>query len=204
LEGYYSADVDYFMKLGDEAIPGKRVHFPHRFIFTGRYYSFKGIHDLWSAFIEWQAEEPNDWELWCAGTGSETPIMHPKIKHLGFIQPEGFAPLIQQGGVFVLPSHIEPWGVVLHEFAAAGFPLIASDSVGAADAFIESGKNGYIFKAGNKDELKLLLKKIASLTSEELLNMGAYSKRKALAISPAKWAHTLMSTINKKADYDRN
>jgi len=195
LMNYYSADVELFMNMGDECLSAKKANYPHCFIYAGRYYKFKGINDLWDAFIAWQNEEPTDWELWCVGTGTEAPIKHPKIKHMGFIQPENFSMIIENGGVFVLPSHFEPWGVVLHEFAAAGFPLIASDAVGSGDAFINEGGNGFIFKPGNIESLKSLLKKIGTLSNEELLTMGAESREKALSITPAKWAETLMSTL---------
>jgi glycosyltransferase involved in cell wall biosynthesis len=200
LTGYYSADVDYFMNLGDKYLSSKKANYPHRFIYAGRYYKFKGINDLWNAFIQWQKEEPNDWELWCIGTGTEPPAVHPKIKHVGFIQPEDFEPIIEGGGVFILPSHFEPWGVVLHEFASAGFPLIASNAVGSGETFIKDGKNGFIFKAGDSEALKALLKKIASLGNEELLKMGAISRQKALTITPTKWAETLMHTLKIKAN----
>jgi glycosyltransferase involved in cell wall biosynthesis len=83
----------------------------------------------------------------------------------------------------------------LHEFAAAGFPLIASDAVGAGEAFIQDGENGYLFKSGDNNALKEILKKIASKSDEELLEMGVQSRKKALTITPAKWSETLMSTL---------
>ncbi len=197
LMGYYAADVDFFMNIGDKYLPAKKTNYPHRLIFAGRYYTFKGINDLWDAFIEWQNEEPTEWELWCVGTGTEPPAIHPKIRHLGFIQPEKFATVIENGGVFVLPSHFEPWGVVLHEFSSAGFPLLASEAVGSIEVFMKDGENGFIFTPGDKQQLKSLLKKIASLNDIELLEMGAKSRKKALAITPETWAKTLMNTLQK-------
>ncbi len=194
-DGYYSADVDLFLNMADKSLPAKKAKYPHRFIYAGRYYKFKGINDLWKAFIEWQNKEQSDWELWCVGTGTEVPAEHPKIKHIGFVQPENFASIIENGGVFILPSHFEPWGVVLHEFAAAGFPLIASDAVGAGEAFIKVDENGYLFKSGDSEGLKALMKKIASKTDEQLLKMGYLSREKALSITPAKWAETAMNII---------
>lgn len=195
LMGYYSADVDLFMGMGDTCLSSKKANYPHRFIYAGRYYKFKGINDLWDAFITWQNEAPNDWELWCVGTGTEPPVKHAKIKHLGFIQPENFSNVIENGGVFVLPSHFEPWGVVLHEFASAGFPLIASEVVGSIEVFIKEGENGFTFKGGDIEGLKALLKKTGTLSNEELLTMGAKSREKALSITPVKWTETLISTL---------
>ena len=47
-----------------------------------------------------------------------------------FIQPENLEK-VKNAGCFVLPSLKDNWGVVVHEFAAAGLPLIISDGVGA-------------------------------------------------------------------------
>lgn len=124
--GYYSADTDHFHKFYLQNRESKKNKFPKRFIYVGRYLSFKGIFEMWNAFIEVQNEEPNEWELWCLGTGADYDkrIEHPKIKHFGFVQPGEIEEHIKNSGVFILPSTFEPWGVVVHEFAASGFPII--------------------------------------------------------------------------------
>ena len=195
--GFYSADVDFFRKQFLEYKELKKNKLPHRFIFVGRYYEFKGIKDLWQAFIELKNETENDWELWCLGVGDIEPIQHPNIKHFGFVQANEISKYIKETSVFVLPSHKEPWGVVVHEFAAAGFPLICSDKVGAASGFLEPNKNGYIYHSGNIEELKSKLKKIISLTDNELFKMSEISAEKALQITPEKWKNTILSILNK-------
>ncbi|MEO6882674.1 MAG: glycosyltransferase [Bacteroidia bacterium] len=196
LKGFYSADVDFFRNIYIDTKKQKENKMPHRLIFVGRYYEFKGIKDLWQAFIELKKETENDWELWCLGVGDIAPIQHPNIKHFGFIQASEMAHFIKETSVFVLPSHKEPWGVVVHEFAAAGFPLICSDKVGAASAFIEQNKNGYIYPSGNIKELKNMLKKIFFQSDKELFEMAEISAEKALQITPEKWTSTILSLIN--------
>jgi glycosyltransferase involved in cell wall biosynthesis len=191
MTGFYSADTGRFNELYEMSKQAKENNFPHRFIYVGRYYVFKGIKDLWKAFVKLQDESPNDWELWCLGTGDVKPLSHPKIRHFGFAQPAAIGDLIKDTAVFVLPSHKDPWGVVVHEFAAAGFPLVCSDSVGAADEFIEEGLNGYIYGACNIDGLKHTLKKVMSKSDKELREMGRKSHQLAQAITPTKWAATL-------------
>jgi glycosyltransferase involved in cell wall biosynthesis len=193
--GAYSADFTLFSSYYAACKYEKKKNFPKRFIFVGRYYDFKGINKLWQAFIELQTENPNDWELWCLGTGSLEPIKHPKIKHFGFVQPENFLEYAKQTGVFVMPSLFEPWGVVLHEFAAMGFPLLASDKVGAVESFLEDGKNGYIFKAGDINSLKEKLKEVMQLSAEQLNLIGEYSNQLAQRITPKTWADNLMKLV---------
>ena len=195
LTGFYSADFDFFNKLYLQNLESKKKNFPKRFIYVGRYYSFKGITDLWNAFIELQEESSNDWELWCLGSGDINPVVHDKIKHFGFVQPVDMPYYIANTGVFILPSYFEPWGVVVHEFAAAGFPILCSSEVGAASTFVENNVNGYIFKSENKKELKSWLKKIMSHSDEQLIEMGNVSTTKASGITPEKWVDTLLSVL---------
>jgi glycosyltransferase involved in cell wall biosynthesis len=153
---------------------------------------------LWNAFMDLQKEAPNDWELWCFGTGDVSPINHPKIKHFGFVQPSELPRYIKDTGVFVLPSRFEPWGVVVHEFAAAGFPIICTDEVGTRTSFTENNLNGYIYKSGDINQLKEVMKKIMNHSDKELFSMAEVSVEKAKQITPEKWANTLLSVINNK------
>ncbi|MCC7050352.1 MAG: glycosyltransferase, partial [Bacteroidia bacterium] len=103
--------------------------------------------------------------------------------------------IMQQADVFILPSLIEPWGVVVHEFAAAGFPIICSDKVGAASAFLISEKNGFLFKADDINELKNVIKKMILMSDDEFSNMRTVSHQLAQNITPKKWADELFSII---------
>ncbi len=196
--GFYSCDFNLFYNQYLNNLETKKQQYPKRFIFVGRYYEFKGIRDLWRAFIELQNETPNEWELWCLGVGDIEPIKHDKIKHFGFVQPKDLPSFIKDTGVFVLPSHFEPWGVVVHEYAAAGFPIISSDEVGARLAFVENDVNGYIYKSGNVEELKNRLKKIISLDNSALIEMGNKSVEKAKLNTPEIWADKLMKMIDNR------
>ena len=199
LTGFYTCDFNLFYNLYLKYNESKKIKFPRRLIFVGRYVEAKGIKYLWKAFAEFQEESSNAWELWCIGTGDIEPIVHPKIKHFGFVQPNEMGRFIAETGVFILPSSFEPWGVVVHEFASAGFPLLCSNEVGAADVFLKEGENGFIFKAGDISDLKNAMKKIFSLTNEQLFSMGEKSAELAQQITPGKWADTLMSIIKKDA-----
>ncbi len=197
--GFYCADIKLFNSIYEKTIPAKKEKFPKRFLYIGRYYDFKGLPELWQAFIDWQNETPNDWELWCLGTGTLEPSEHPKIKHFGFVQPENLTEFISKTGVFILPSRFEPWAVTVQEFACAGYPLICSDAVGAASHFIEPNHNGYIFKKENVIELKKMLSKINSLSNAELISMCELSHKKGQTITTEMWTNTI-SKILKNAN----
>lgn len=191
-QGFYSCDLRFFNQVYHTQRPGKQAAFPKRFLYVGRYYGFKGIRELWQAFVELQEEQPCTWELWCLGAGDLEPVQHPNIRHFGFVQPKDLGTYTSQTGVFILPSRFEPWGVVVHEFAASGFPLLLSKQVGAGSAFLEEGVNGYGFAAGGVNHIKEQMKKVIALTDAQLLEMGRRSHERAQAISPDTWVNTLL------------
>jgi glycosyltransferase involved in cell wall biosynthesis len=191
-QGAYCCDSELFADYHSENKTLKEHSFPKRFLFIGRYASEKGITLLWESFLELQVETPNEWELWCVGKGDIEPIIHPKIRHFGFLQPFELKQIISNTGVFVLPSTFEPWGVVIHECATAGFPLLSTNKVGAVSVFLIDGENGFIVKANDKPALKLQLKKFMSLSNKDLNLMAEKSVEISTKITPSKWVDSLM------------
>jgi glycosyltransferase involved in cell wall biosynthesis len=104
--------------------------------------------------------------------------------------------IISQTGVFVLPSLFEPWGVVVHEYASAGFPLLCSDKVGANDSFLMDNHNGFVFNAGNSEQLKKKLNKFTQMPNSDLVSMSQKSFELAKKLTPEIWAERLIKTIS--------
>lgn len=196
--GFYSCDLDYFESVYQSQKAQKQEFFPKRFLYVGRYYEFKGIKELWQAFIELQNEQPYDWEIWCLGVGDIQPINHPNIKHFGFVQPKDLANYTSQTGVFILPSRFEPWGVVVHEFAASGFPLLLSNKVGAKEQFLQESKNGFVFKSESVNDIKQALKNIMNTKESDLIAMSDYSNTLSKSISPKLWVESLLRMAKSK------
>jgi glycosyltransferase involved in cell wall biosynthesis len=188
----YCCDQPLYSSYYQKTLDKKQNNLPKRFLFVGRYVKEKGLDILWESFIELQNEDPNEWELWCIGKGNLEPVSHPKINHLGFIQPNDFLPIIEQTGVFVLPSNFEPWGVVIHEFASAGYPMISTIKVGATEQFLKDAQNGYLITPDNKPELKNALKKIVSLTDDALVKMSRKSVELSKNITPQIWKESIL------------
>lgn len=163
-----SADLSLFNTIYNNTIDSKNIKYPHQFLFAGRFAQEKGLDFLIKA---WNAiEDKKDWKLILVGNGplkKEIPQQDNIIMH-DFVQPENFQELVSQSGCFVLPSRVEPWGLVLHEFSAAGMPIICSDSCGAAPTFVVSGYNGYTFQSGSVEELKNRMQRIIGKSDDEL------------------------------------
>ncbi|MEM0996677.1 MAG: glycosyltransferase family 4 protein [Bacteroidota bacterium] len=193
LTGMYSADVKLFEAVYAPSQAQKEIAYPHRFIYVGRYLALKGVRELYHAFREMSAEVEHDWELVLIGNGPLKAELapQPNIVFRDFVQPTELPQLAFAAGAFVLPSRTDAWGVVLHEFAAAGLPLISTDAAGAITAFVREGYNGFLHRRGSKDSLKAVLKKVIALSDPELRTMSQRSHELSKQISPDTWAATL-------------
>lgn len=191
VSGFYATDVKFFNEVFTPGTKRSKV-----IIFAGRYAKEKGLPELCEVFMELKMSGVlNDWKLWCVGRGSFKIPAHPDILDLGFKQPTELKQVMKEPGIFILPSTYEPWGVVVHEFAAAGFPMICSDKVGATEIFLEEGKNGFLFKGGDKSDLKDKLKKMCNLNAEKLKDMSSVSFNLSQKITPSSWAHDFYKMI---------
>jgi glycosyltransferase involved in cell wall biosynthesis len=198
--GYYCADTSLFSAVYENR---KAVlnsdHIPKVILFVGRYIAHKGIYDLWKAFIKLKNEVPNDWELWCIGTGAEweNRIEHPSIKHFGFKQPNELLPYLMQSSVYVLPSHFEPWGVSVHEMALSGFPLILSNKVGASEKFLVNVENGYTFNIQQENSLYNQLAQVIQMQPKTIQIMSEKSHLIGLSLTHSDWKKTITHLIEK-------
>lgn len=203
--GFYSADTTLFEPLGRRLLAERSARWPHRFLCVARYIPTKGHQLLCDAFAELcESGEAGDWDLWIAGTGElheqvkRSPSgKHPRIKHLGFKQAGEMREVVAQCGAFVLPSLYEPWGVVVHEHACAGLPMVLSNAVGAAERFLHEGRNGFLFRSGDKARLKDALRGIIRRTDPELHAMGRHSADLGRQWSPKAWATTAMELFQR-------
>jgi glycosyltransferase involved in cell wall biosynthesis len=189
--GAYCADLPLFAGLWEKRQARMTDVYPKTFLYVGRYAAFKGIEDLWAVWRD--IPDHRGWTLRCIGSGDlydQRPEL-PDLEHIGFVQPGDMEPYLTEAGVFVLPSHREPWGVVVHEMAAVGMPMICSDKVMAAEAFVRPGSNGLIFAAINKGALRQAMETMMALSDKELRTMALKSKELSGNISIESWVESL-------------
>lgn len=206
--GFYSADVDRFRVLGEKLLAQRTHHWPHRLLCVARYIPTKGHQLLCDVFARLcEQGVAGDWELWIAGTGElheqvkNSPSgRHPRIKHLGFVQVKDMPAVMEQCGVFVLPSSYEPWGVVVHEHACAGFPMVLSSAVGAGDRFLTETENGFRSISGDAGTLSSMLRMTMLSTDVELLSMGRRSAELGVQWNPEQWALVVLDLIKARRE----
>ena len=190
----YSADLSLFRQAYNDYLLQKKSNYPHRFLFVGRLESIKGLDTMLQAW-RMLSEKRLDWELQLIGDGSLKSAFESTegVVLREFMQPSRLVQEVSNVGCFILPSRSEPWGVVVHEFAGAGMPLIVSDVVGAASTFLISGLNGFRFEANNPKSLSQRMADITDLNDQELLAMSDHSNRLSQRITPESSAANLLS-----------
>lgn len=190
LFNFYSADVEGFFNI-------ERLNkVPHKFLFVGRLEKVKGIDVLLNA---WNTiENKKDWSLTLIGSGTLKAdiLKYQNVELKDFMQPELLLKEINNYGCFVLPSIYEPWGVVIHEFVAAGMPMIVTNTCGAAPIFVIPNYNGFLVNPGNVTDLRNKMEKIISLSDEELLRLRNNSIKRGNIITPEISAASFMSAFN--------
>jgi glycosyltransferase involved in cell wall biosynthesis len=194
-EGYYSADVARFNQAYAQYHPHRSDGTPH-LLYVGRLMAHKGIAELIEAFLRTDAS--SQWQMTLVGKpdGSITLPQDPRLHYLDFVQPKALPSIYGKAQAFALPSRAEPWGVALHEAAASGLPLIASDAVGAADAFLQPGENGFLHQAASVDSIDEALLRLMACDESMLRSMGDHSHQLAQRITPQTWAETLLDMIH--------
>jgi glycosyltransferase involved in cell wall biosynthesis len=130
-----------------------RWNLPERFVlFVGRLVKVKGLTDLLAAQDRLAA---NALPLVVAGTGPLEPLVRDRqgVQAIGFQERAALIELYALADWCAVPSHDEPWGVVVNEALACGCPVIATDAVGATLDLVRDGVDGRVIPTGDVDAL---------------------------------------------------
>ena len=112
-----------------------------------------------------------------------------------FMSQEQLATEMQNSGAFILPSIFEPWALVLHEAAAGGLPILASNCCGAVPYFVLDNYNGRLFTPGNISSIREAIQLLITTSDEDLIRMSYKSRELSRRINPEIVAQTLLSVI---------
>ena len=160
----YFSDLKRFETLGREE-GRERV-----FLFSGSLIARKGVDLLASAFVR-LARDLAHVRLRIVGDGAlkqsvmqELACVKERVEFVGFKDWQELPGEYAAADVLCVPSSYDGWGLVVPEGLASGLPVIATDRMGAALEFVETGRNGWLIPAG--DEEALLGAMLAAATNE--------------------------------------
>lgn len=80
-------------------------------------------------------------------------IARENIKFTGHIPNKEIGRLYQEHDIFILPSKVEPWGLVVEEALYNRLPVLVSNKVGSNIDMIKNYNSGEIFQFDNEDDL---------------------------------------------------
>lgn len=134
-------------------------------LFVGRDYFRKGIYPLLQAMKIVQAQIP-DAKLWVVGKEYPHSLKFCQLlsRNLnvefinGLPNPE-LVELYAQSSVFVLPSHIEAFGIVFLEAMAAKVPVVGT-TVGGIPEIVRNGETGFLIPPNCPEKLADVIIKI--------------------------------------------
>lgn len=136
------------------------------FLYVGRFSPEKNLVNLIKVF-----NSLPDYNLNFIGYGPQyeelKAIGKCNIYFHGSIRNEDLPYYYKNNDVLILPSIIEPWGLVVEEALNNGLPVIVSNRVGCTEEIIVENFNGLIFKY---DDLNDLSDNVIKITDVRLYN----------------------------------
>lgn len=169
-EGLYAADETLFHTDVAHA-PAARAK---KIVFVGQFCERKNVLRMCEAFL--QANTAGDWTLELYGCGPLQGALEALIARTntsaitlhGFRQPEDLAEVYRSARALCLPSHVEHWGLVVHEAALSGCYLLLSNAVGAAEDFL-SDRNGSSFSSTSVLEMTQAFGRLMAMNDESFI-----------------------------------
>ena len=171
--------------------PTSTISFAHRpFLYCGRLCPEKGFDVLAEAYELYRRETEHPRPLRVVGAGPlvELALGTAGIQYIGFVQPRSLPSYFYDAASLVVPSRVEHWGVVIHEAATAGLPIIASSICGAIPHLVHEGFNGSIFQSEDSADLADSLRRLHSMPAQLWSKWASHGRLLAAAFTPARWA----------------
>jgi glycosyltransferase involved in cell wall biosynthesis len=130
-------------------------------LYVGRLSEEKSIDTLLDAFVRVR-QRLSGAQLRIVGTGCLHDALAARVAALalgeavqfvGSLQDEPLSHEYFGATCLVLPSHSEPWGLVVNEALSHGCPAVVSDRCGCVPELVVEGETGLSFPAGDVDAL---------------------------------------------------
>ena len=195
------ADTDRFLREDTPATskPGHKV-----LLYVGRFSSEKNLAGLLRAFrgVQQDPENPRV-VLNLVGYGPLGDELRELAKALGISPlvrfrgkfPQAELPAIYRSAdAFVLPSLVEPWGLVVNEAMLSGLPVLVSTQCGCAADLVRP-ETGWTFSPWDEPSLTGLLQRISEMPREALVEMGRQARSVSAKYSPEHSAVIVAETV---------
>jgi 1,2-diacylglycerol 3-alpha-glucosyltransferase len=197
--GWFATQAENVRSHAAEFREKLKLKVPERFIlFVGRLVPEKGVFDLLAAYAKLETGVRSEVGLVFAGDGVSREELMQQAKRIspgavcfpGFEQREDLAGLYALAEVLVLPTHSDPWGLVVNEAMACGLPIIVSSVAGCSADLVEDGWNGYVVPPRDAEKLSVAIDSVVR-RPELKRQMSACSLERIQNYSPEACANGL-------------
>ena len=167
-------NLPYFSDLERFDVPAREEKSERTFLFSGSLIERKGVDLVAAAFVR-LAREVSNVRLRIVGDGElreslvqTLRLVSERVEFVGFKDWDELPLEYARADVLCVPSRYDGWGLVVPEGLAAGLPVIATDRMGSALEFVESGRNGWLIRAGDEEALFEAMREAALAPLHEL------------------------------------
>ncbi len=209
-----AVDTSLFSRLAETARHGRvqersRRALPSRyFLYVGRLVHAKGVFELVEAYARLESEIRSEIGLVIAGDGPNHEALAERasriapgtIQILGFVHREELPELYALADGLIFPTHSDPWGLVVNEAMACSLPVIVTSVAGCALDLVQDGWNGFVVPPGDPSQLSAAMARLAA-DSGLRTEMGAKSRKRVEAYSPAAWAEGIVDAVHRVGTY---
>lgn len=163
-------------------------------VYIGRLEPEKNIIGLRNGFLEF-FKDNTEFELTIIGDGSQKSLIDnvQGINFVGWKSSNEIISYLKSATAFILPSLYEPWGVVVHEAASCGVPLLLSNKVGARNEFLVNNYNGKSFDPNNKYEISSAINFVVYNNKNNVMGNRSYEISKHL--NTEAWTNNLLMNV---------
>jgi glycosyltransferase involved in cell wall biosynthesis len=182
----------------------RELNLPERyFLFVGRLVPEKGTFDLLSAYAKLNASVREKVGLVLVGNGESRSQLEQRsagispgvIKFSGFAQREELASYYALAEALILPTHTDPWGLVVNEAMACGLPVILSSAAGCASDLLQEGETGFLVPPRDVDALTGAMAHLAD-QPKLVESMGNNARQMITNYSPQAWSTAIALAVN--------
>lgn len=171
------------------------------FVFVGSLYELKNVDITLRALHKAMAGKDFTFDI--VGSGAEIDNLHRLVEELGIqnnvifhgqMKRDEAQNVMKNADCYVMVSSREAFGLVYVEAMAKGCIVIGTEGQGI-DGIIKQGENGFLCKARDVDGLVSTIRKIASLSREELMEISANAKMTASLLTDRMVAESYINAL---------
>lgn len=204
-----AVDNDLFAKIAERARSQdqqlrKALSLPqHYFLFMGRLIREKGVFDLLAAYAKLENRLREKVGLVFVGDGSGRRALEEQaatvspgvVRFAGFVQRNDSANYYALAEALILPTHTDPWGLVVNEAMACGLPVVVTSVAGCAADLVRPDWNGFVVSPADVSSLTAVMTSLAD-NPDLCANMGRNSQLHISRFTAEGWAKSVGSAVN--------